>query len=250
MQLLIVHRDAEVGEQLVEMVKGHTEHDCGFVNSVSAALNWARCATHCSLLITQLRDEGVDGLTLGGTLSEMFAGLQTMFLPDYPAAEQRLELAQSKVFPEPIDGELLLEAIALVEAQRQVGQDLYHSLDVLQMLCLARRSGAVQLVKGFESAVVFLEGGNIVHAERGATHGQEALSEIVSWKAVEFAYDQYVRAPAASVRMPWHEAIASAISDRKTQVAETSKEPEIFAQTGPAAKGSRWGLFGKVRKPG
>jgi hypothetical protein len=32
MQLLIVHRDGEVGEQLVQMVKDCTSYECAFVD--------------------------------------------------------------------------------------------------------------------------------------------------------------------------------------------------------------------------
>ena len=31
MQWLIVHRDGEVGEQLVQMLKDYTSHECAFV---------------------------------------------------------------------------------------------------------------------------------------------------------------------------------------------------------------------------
>ncbi len=133
MQLLIVHDDAEVGEQLVQMVKEYTEHNCGFAKSDAGALDWARGVSRCSLLITQLRGNKVDGLSLGGSLSEIFAGLQTMFLPSYAATEQRIDLTNTKVFPEPIDGERLLNAIARAEEHRQTGMDLFHALDVLQM---------------------------------------------------------------------------------------------------------------------
>ncbi len=253
MQVLIVHRDVEVGEQLVQMVEEHTEHHCGFAVSDSGALDWARGVTRCSLLITQLRGEGVDGLHLGGTLSEIFAGLQTMFLPDYLSSVQRLDLPNAKVFAEPIDGERLLHAIALAEAQRQAGLDLYHAFDVLQMLCLSRRSGAVQLVKGSKTAVVFLKGGNIIHAERGAARDADALYELVAWEAVEFAYDQYVRAPAETMSAPWAKATISAVSRRKSQVVGAPR-PQLAPAGAPpqsvieTAKGRRWGLFGSSRK--
>src|SRR6266849_635848 len=104
MQLLIVHHDGEVGEQ---MVKDYTAHQCDLVGSDAAAVQWGKGHDQCALLITQLEAESVDGLALGGTLSEMFSGLQTLFLPPYLASEQRLEVAETKVFPEPIDGEAL-----------------------------------------------------------------------------------------------------------------------------------------------
>lgn len=249
MQLLIVHDDAEVGEQLVQMVKEYTEHHCGFANSDAGALDWARGVTRCSLLVTQLRGNGVDGLTLGGSLCEIFAGLQTMFLPAYSATEQRLDLNHTKIFPEPIDGERLLNAIARAEEQRQTGMDSFHALDVLQMCCLSGRDGAVQLVKGSKTALVFLKSGNIVHAERGSTRDAEALFEIATWEAVEFAYDQYVRAPAETIRMKWHEALIGAVERRKTQAVGASATPAKAAAPSPKElKSGKWGIFGGPRK--
>jgi DNA-binding response OmpR family regulator len=69
MQLLIVHDDAEVGEQLVGMVHDYSEHQCDLVESDAAALKWAREHARCGLLLAQLEAPGIDGLTLGGSLS-------------------------------------------------------------------------------------------------------------------------------------------------------------------------------------
>jgi hypothetical protein len=99
MQLLIVHRDAEIAEQLVQMVKDYSAHDVDLAGSEPAALDWGRRHTRCGLLITQLQGEGLDGLALGGAFSEIFPGLQTLFLPPYPASEQRLTISTTKIFP-------------------------------------------------------------------------------------------------------------------------------------------------------
>ncbi len=249
MQILVVHRDAEVGEELVRLIKEYTEHHCGFAASDARAVDWARGVPRCSLLITQLQGEGVNGLSLGGTLSETFAGLQTTFLPDYPASQQRLEVPHSKVFPEPIDGERLLNAIARAEEQRQTGMDLYHALDVLQMCCLSGRSGAIQLVKGSRTAVVYLLNGRIVHAERGVARGADALFELVPWEAVEFAYDYSVRAPVQTITAGWDEAVIAAVTRRKAQVVgQTPAVPAIPPAAVPE-KQPRRGLFGGTRKP-
>ena len=105
MQVLIAHRDAEIGEQLAQMVADYTTHECDLVGSAPAALDWGRRHARCGLLITQLEGEDFDGLAVGASLSEAFPGLQTVFLPAYLVDEQRLEIADTKVFPEPIDGE-------------------------------------------------------------------------------------------------------------------------------------------------
>lgn len=247
MQLLIVHHDAEVGEQLAQMVREHTEHRCGFASSDRAALDWARAAASCSLLITQLHGEGVNGLALGGTLSETFAGLQTMFLPDYPATAQRFDVPHPKVFPEPIEGERLLGAIAHADALRQRGLDLFHALDVLQMCCLSGRSGAVQFVRGSQTAIVYLLSGRIVHAQRGIARGADALCEITAWEAIEFAYDYSVRAPAQTIDTAWDEAVIEAVTQRTSQAggsASAVAERAISSQAPSPAKALRRKLFG------
>ena len=99
MQLLIVHDDAEVGEELKKMVKDYSSHQCDLVHSNAAAHHWAGEHNRCELLVTQLEGNEVDGFMLGGLLSEIFPGLQTIFLPAYPAAEKRFQTETTKVFP-------------------------------------------------------------------------------------------------------------------------------------------------------
>ncbi|HEY6207033.1 MAG TPA: DUF4388 domain-containing protein [Chthoniobacterales bacterium] len=225
MDLLIVHHDAELGRQLVQMVKDYTAHNCDLAHSDAAAVEWARRHSRCRLLLTQLEAEGIDGLVLGGTLSEIFPGLQTAFFPAYSAAEQRVQVAETKVFPEPIDGEGLLRAIARAENATMNAPDLFHVVDVLQMCCLSRRAGAVQIVKGTQSGIVYLRDGQILHAEMLTVQGQPALLEIVGWGSVEFAYDGAVHSPAETIAPPWDAAIIDAVKQRKQTKAAQQMPP-------------------------
>src|SRR5437764_10647539 len=143
MQVLIAHRDAEIGEQLAQMVTDYTSHECDLVGSAPAALDWGRRHARCGMLITQLEGEDYDGFAIGAALSEIFPGLQTVFLPAYLADEQRLDIVGAKVFPEPIDGEALLSAIERAEAADAQTPDLFHVADVIQMCCLSRGRGAL-----------------------------------------------------------------------------------------------------------
>ena len=247
MQLLIVHDDAEVGQQLAGMVADYTEHACDVVESDAAAQQWAQKHARCDLLLAQLDGAGVDGLSLGGALSEIFPGLQVLFLPGYAASEQRLEIARTKVFPEPIDGERLLEAIEAAAGVREGAPDLFHVLDVLQMCCLSRRSGAVQIVNQAQSGIVYLREGKIVHAEGAVTRGTEALLEIASWGDIEFAYDSSVRA-AETISTPWDEALVQAVvRHQKEKAGETApaKMEEPIAEEPPPKKR---GFFAALRR--
>jgi hypothetical protein len=215
MEILIVHHDAEMGEQLVQMVKDYTAYQCEFAGSDAAALEWGRHHPRCALLLTQLEADGVDGLSSGGALSEIFTGLQTLFLPPYPASAQKLEITNTKVFPEPIDGEALLEAIGRAENAALGAPDFFHFADILQMCCLSGRSGAIQMIRGTRTGIAFLHGGSIVHAETTAGRGKEALFEIATWEYVEFAYDRTVRPPVETITVPWDDVLIDAVERQK-----------------------------------
>jgi CheY-like chemotaxis protein len=231
MQLLIVHDDAEVGEQLAGMVTDYTGYAIELVASDAAAREWAEKHARCDLLLAQVESAAVDGLTLGGTLSEIFPGLQVLFLPGYPVSAQRLEIERTKVFPEPIDGERLLEAIERAAVAESGAPDLFHVLDVLQMCCLSKRSGAVQIVKEGHSGIVFLRDGKIVHAEGAVTRGTDALLEIAEWGHIEFAYDGSVLA-AETISTPWDEALVQAVTGRR----EENISPPASVEEAPPKK--------------
>jgi hypothetical protein len=217
MQLLIVHRDPEMGDALVRMMNGYTQHDCALVRTDNEANEWGRRHRTCALLLTQLEADGIDGLALGGSLSEIFPGLQVLFFPSYPASDRRLEVRETKVFPEPIDGDGLLEAVERAENAPPNAPDLFHVVDVLQMCCLSRRSGAIQMVADDLSGLVFLRAGKIVHAETTSERGKEALYEIAAWDRVEFAYERSVRPPMETIAMPWHEILIAAVARNKEE---------------------------------
>jgi CheY-like chemotaxis protein len=217
MQLLIVHRDAEMGEQLVRMVREYTGHECDLVGSGVSALEWGLRHAKCGLILTQLEADGIDGLTLGRALSEIFLGLQTLFFPPYAGSERRLEVAETKVFPEPIDGDALLDAIERAVKAGARPRDLFHVVDIVQMCCLARRSGAIQIVQDKKSGLLFLRNGQLLHAEAITACGTNALFEMVEWDYVEFAYDQSVRPPVETIAAPWDEALIEAVTFHKQQ---------------------------------
>jgi DNA-binding response OmpR family regulator len=217
MQLLIVHRDPEMGEALVQMVKNYTRHHCLLVSSEAAAVDWARHHQRCDLLLTQLEAEGINGLALGSGLSEIFSGLQVLFFPNYNADERRLEITGSKIFPEPIVGDELLAAIENAEQRPKDASDLFQVVDVLQMCCLSRRSGALQMVREEKNGLVFLRNGTIVHAETTTARGVEALFEIVTWKQVEFAYERSVRPPLETITHAWDDILIRAVTSEREE---------------------------------
>jgi Domain of unknown function (DUF4388) len=216
-QLLIVHRDAEIGRQLVHLVKEFPGYDSAATTSESETLVWLRHRPEARprILLTQLDGAGLDGFALGALLSETFPGLQTLFLPPYVSMQVRIEIADSKIFPEPIDGDRLIATIERSVRMRWDAPDWFHAVDVLQMCCLARRSGALQMVRGSRVGAVYLRDGAIVHAETAGVQGNAALVEMVSWGEIEFAYDRAMTPAAETLRGRWDHLLADALEENK-----------------------------------
>src|SRR5205085_11974908 len=154
-------------------------------------------------------------LSLGASFSEVFPGLQTVFLPAYVADERRLQILETKIFPEPIDGEALLAAIERADFATDETPDLFHVADIIQMCCLSRKSGALQMVKDNRSGIVFLRQGRVEHAETAAAQGRDAFMEMVSWEQVEFAYDPSVRPPVETIHDSWDDMLIELLAPTK-----------------------------------
>ena len=214
-QLLIVHRDPEIGRDLVQLVKSYTGYESFLTHSESETLVWLRRQPDVrpQILLTQLQAAGLDGFILGASLSEMFPGLQTLFLPAYAAPEQRMEVVGSKVFPEPIDGERLIATIERSMRMFSGAPDLFHVLDILQMCCLSGRSGALQMVFGANIGTIYLRNGQVVHSETGTEYGDDALVEIVSWGEIEFAYDRAATPGVETISKAWNALLLDALEE-------------------------------------
>ena len=215
--LLIVHRDPEIGRDLVQLVKDYTGYESVLTSSESETLVWLRRqpALRPRILLTQLQAAGLDGFTLGASLGEMLPGLQTLFFPAYGASEQRIEITGSKVFPEPIDGERLIGTIERSVRMFSDAPDLFHVLDVLQMCCLSQRSGALQMISGGNVGTAYLRDGQIVHAETASESAHGAISEMVSWGEVEFAYDRSVHAGVETIKKAWNALFIDALEEER-----------------------------------
>ena len=248
MQLLVVDHDPEIAHGLVALVREYTGHEVDCAMSDREALDWAEQHTEFQLLITQLESEGVDGLTLAGSLGEKFPNLHTFFLPAYPLAAQRIDIANTKIFPEPIDGERLLQSIERVAAAPGT-PDVFHVADLLQMCCLSGKSGGVQLVVGQEAGVVYLRNGELRHAETARARGLEAIREMLHWGHAEFAYDANARQPEQTIDIGWDVALIEAIMrEREEQALEPGAgEPGISTALLPPEPDLTGQQFGTYR---
>src|ERR1700733_10600582 len=108
MRLLVLHPDREVGEGLVAMLREFTTHEVDwFCDAATATVSLRN--SRCDVLLAEL----AGGLAVLHSLGEESLPREIFFLPGYARTEQRLEVTLTRVFPEPIARERLLQALAL-----------------------------------------------------------------------------------------------------------------------------------------
>ncbi len=254
MQLLIVHHDPEVGEGLHAMLREYSSDEVNYVESDAAAHAWAESHPECDVLLTQLEGPGVNGLALSSSLGAIYGALQSFFLPAYQASAQPLEVARSKIFPEPIEGERLLHRLAQVAANERTG-DFFHLVDLLQMCCLSEKSGAMQMVAGNESGVVFLRHGELRHAVTARAQGLEAIYEMLFWGPAGFAFDEDSSPAEQTIDVGWDVALVEVVlRKREAQALEpeaATAEPQVAVAhltPEPDLTGAEFGRYRVGRK--
>lgn len=253
MQLLVVHQDPEVGEGLCDLVRNYAAQQVEYVASDAAALDWAQAHGACDLLVVQLDAPGIDGLELSGSLGEIFPHLHTFFLPAYAATAPPLEVADSKIFPEPINGERLLEGIAQAEAAAGDG-DFFHLVDLLQMCCLSEKTGAMQMVAGAETGVVYLRHGELRHAATARAQGMDALYEMLCWGPSQFAFDPTESPVEKTIDVGWDAALVEIVLRKREDRAlppEETAEPQVapsYLAPEPDLTGQDFGTYRVGRK--
>lgn len=78
-----------------------------------------------------------------------------------------------------------IQADSIRVAGRLANTDL---LDVLQMLELQEKSGALVVKRDGESGVVYLQAGKIVAAELGTAEGREPFASLLTWKSGDYCF--------------------------------------------------------------
>jgi predicted regulator of Ras-like GTPase activity (Roadblock/LC7/MglB family) len=97
-----------------------------------------------------------------------------------------------------------------------------------------------------EEAVVFFDGGNIVHMTLGNLEGDAVISELLAWEDGEFELEPAVPAPRRTVQTPW----STLLLEGMQHVDESSQAhlmPMDDPVPTPGDKGDAAGLLAKLR---
>jgi hypothetical protein len=81
----------------------------------------------------------------------------------------------------------------------RLGNDGIH--DIIQLLCMTRRTATVVMRRGEEEGRVFFRNGQIVHASVGELDGEDGLRGLLDWSDVDFSVEDGIESlPRVSIR--------------------------------------------------
>lgn len=92
-------------------------------------------------------------------------------------------------------------------------------LDMIQICCIAERTGSVTLLRGARVGHIYLEDGEIVHAETDRQKGKDAFFEMCEWDDADFSFQNGVMAPSRTIRLNWESLVYLGIQRRTPKAA-------------------------------
>jgi len=98
--------------------------------------------------------------------------------------------------------------------------------DVLQMECLARSSSVLEISNAQLSGRIFVEVGQIVHAEVGEFSGEEAFNRLMALSGGQFNLKPFSEPPARSIAGPWEFLLMEA-ARKRDEAAESPAGPSV-----------------------
>jgi len=98
--------------------------------------------------------------------------------------------------------------------------------DVLQMECLARSSSVLEISNGKLNGNIFVEVGQIVHAEVGGLTGEEAFNRLMGLGGGQFNLKPFFEPPARTITGAWEFLLMEAARKRD----EAGSQPETLSE--------------------
>jgi len=177
------------------------------------------------LVVLDVQMPVVDGVQFLALLSRKFPHVQKVVLTGYANEQYRTEcLARgAELFlekPRTVDGFEVVFATLNELARwkpeagfrgvlRQVGIQ-----DVLQMECLSRHSTILEVSAGGLKGEIYIQDGELVHAQLGSREGQEAFNRIIAFPGGEFRLKAFVPPPGRTLEGQWEFLLMEACRQR------------------------------------
>ena len=239
--ILLVDDDAEFLEMLQALLRA-SEQDWEIVGAQTTILALTMLSAHkVDLAVLDLRMPGVDGLQFLELIGRTYPQLRKMVLSGHVDEGFRASVNNAGadlVLEKPVALEQFQNIVSVITELLRNNQPKAASRrmsveDVIQVECMSRHSLILDVTAPAAAGRVYIQKGNLVHAEYGEETGERALLLLLTSNG-EFHYDTYAEPPQQTLHGSWEFLLKEAGFSRD-QAAELGGEFRAAETAAPSA---------------
>jgi DNA-binding response OmpR family regulator len=185
-------------------------------NNGSEAINLLR-KNEIDIVISDIRMPDINGLDLLVKIKKEYSGIKVIIMTAYGSSDVQKEAnRRGSLFyvEKPFEISDIRKIIIDLLGRRKGFQGKVIGLqltDIIQMNCLGRLTTALIITKDGERGVIYLNEGEIIHAECGEQKGTDAFYRILSWQEGEFVSNTDVTSATQTIHQSWEHLLIEAM---------------------------------------
>lgn len=241
-KILFVDDNATFLDMIEKVFLGWSDGHWQFIRAPNAGRAMAIMEEQViDLVVLDVRLPGVDGVQFLTMLHRRFSNIPKAILTAYgdPEIKNTCLKGGADVYiekPRSLEGLEGVFATLNELSKRQPSHGFKGILrqttlpEVLQLECLNKNSSILEVVSGIRHGQIYVQDGNIIHAQAGGHKGQAALTYLLSLKGGEFSLKPFSEPPETTISGSWEALIMEA--------AQASDEAGLALSDAPAKKDS------------
>ena len=196
--------------------KDKDNYEVMIANNGKEALNLLK-KNRIDLVISDIRMPDINGLDLLVTIKKEYPQTKVIIMTAYGSTDVQKEanLRGSLYYVEkPFEiSDLRRIIIDLIGNKKGFRGKVFglQLTDIIQMNCLSRLTTALVITRDGEKGVIYLNEGEIIHAECGEQKGTDAFYKILSWQEGEFVSDNSANPPLQTIYQNWEHLLVEAM---------------------------------------
>ncbi len=196
--------------------KDKDKYEVIVANNGRDALNQLK-ANRIDLVISDIRMPDINGLDLLVKIKKEFPETKVIIMTAYGSSDVQKEAnRRGSLFyvEKPFEISDIRKIIIDLIGKKKGFQGKVFGLqltDIIQMNCLSRVTAALTITKDSEKGVIYLNEGEIVHAECGDEKGTDAFYSILSWQEGEFVSNIGILSPVTTIHQSWEHLLVEAM---------------------------------------
>ena len=172
------------------------------------------------LIISDIRMPGISGLDLLSRVAETYPGVQVIIMTAFGSEvleDQVQKLGTQYYIEKPFElrylRKLVFEALQLSDNEMESILLNEQIRDTITVNCRARMTSRMMFKSGLKNGNIYLQSGEIVHAECDELEGERALFRILEWEEAYYAKIMNQLAAKRTIRRQWQSLLNSTMID-------------------------------------